>query len=424
MSDRWLILADDLTGAADSGVAFAKRGLVTEVVWGEQAREQGDVAVLAYDTDSRRLSAPAAFARQREAARRFLDPGCSLYQKIDSTLRGQPAAEIAALCATLRESGRCGCGIFAPANPAMGRTTRDAHVFVHGEPLEDTETWRRDHSYESADLAAICASAGLEPFKLPLALVRAETEALRAALSGAAEDSPRAASGRVLICDAESDEDLARIAIAARVVATPGFFIGTAGLANALAAQLPRVARAPVVLAAPSGGALIVVGSLASISRRAADELAALPGVRRVSFPVPVLLDAAFTTERSHRGAMIAAALQAGEDVLVEITRDDAPNLALGPQLAQALASCLGAALERLSGLIVTGGETATALLAQWYVSGIRLVDETEPGISLGITVGEVRVPIVTKPGGFGDASCLVRSLERLRSIRHKGSLE
>jgi uncharacterized protein YgbK (DUF1537 family) len=156
----------------------------------------------------------------------------------------------------------------------------------------------------------------------------------------------------VLICDAESDEDLARIAIAARVVATPGFFIGTAGLANAL------------------------------------------------------------------------AALQAGEDVLVEITRDDAPNLALGPQLAQALASCLGAALERLSGLIVTGGETATALLAQWYVSGIRLVDETEPGISLGITVGEVRVPIVTKPGGFGDASCLVRSLERLRSIRHKGSLE
>ncbi len=115
MSERWLILADDLTGAADSGVAFAKRGLSAEVVWGEHAREQGEVAVLAYDTDSRRLNAAAAFARQREAARRFLTPGVPLYKKIDSTLRGQPAAEIAGICATLRESGRPPCGIFAPA---------------------------------------------------------------------------------------------------------------------------------------------------------------------------------------------------------------------------------------------------------------------------------------------------------------------
>jgi uncharacterized protein YgbK (DUF1537 family) len=243
-------------------------------------------------------------------------------------------------------------------------------------------------------------------------------------MAEAGEDSPRSASGRVLICDAESDADLERIAVAARGGAAPGFFIGTAGLANALAAQVPRVARSPLTFNAPAGGTLIVVGSLASISRVAADELAAMPGVRRFAFTAPSLLDAASTAERSHTGAMIAAALQAGEDVLVEIARDHAPNLALGPQLAQALATCLGAALERLGGLIVTGGETATALLAEWYVSGIRLVDETEPGISLGITVGEVRVPIVTKPGGFGDALCLVRSLLRLRSIRQKGSLE
>jgi len=35
MPDRWLIVADDLTGAADSGVAFAQRGWVTDVSWGE-----------------------------------------------------------------------------------------------------------------------------------------------------------------------------------------------------------------------------------------------------------------------------------------------------------------------------------------------------------------------------------------------------
>jgi uncharacterized protein YgbK (DUF1537 family) len=30
---RWLILADDLTGAADAGVAFARRGWAADVAW-------------------------------------------------------------------------------------------------------------------------------------------------------------------------------------------------------------------------------------------------------------------------------------------------------------------------------------------------------------------------------------------------------
>ena len=40
-------------------------------------------------------------------------------------------------------------GIFAPANPAMGRSTRGGRVFVRDQPLEQTETWRREHTYEN-----------------------------------------------------------------------------------------------------------------------------------------------------------------------------------------------------------------------------------------------------------------------------------
>jgi uncharacterized protein YgbK (DUF1537 family) len=74
-----------------------------------------------------------------------------------------------------------------------------------------------------------------------------------------------------------------------------------------------------------------------------------------------------------------------------------------------------------MSGLVVTGGETAAAILRQCYVSRIRLLDEIEAGVSLGLMVREVSVPIVTKPGAFGDSRSLIRALDRLRSIRQTG---
>src|SRR6185503_5477350 len=104
MGESWLILADDLTGAADAAIAFARRGQRTELTWGEHfAADSSGASVLAYDCDSRRLGAAAAGAAQRAAAVRCLQRGAfsMLYKKIDSTLRGQPAAELAALCGRL-----------------------------------------------------------------------------------------------------------------------------------------------------------------------------------------------------------------------------------------------------------------------------------------------------------------------------------
>jgi len=56
-------------------------------------------------------------------------------------------------------------------------------------------------------------------------------------------------------------------------------------------------------------------------------------------------------------------------------------------------------------------------------VNGIRLVDEIEPGVSLGVTLGGASLPVVTKAGAFGDQGSLTRITERLRSIRQKGVL-
>jgi uncharacterized protein YgbK (DUF1537 family) len=60
-------------------------------------------------------------------------------------------------------------------------------------------------------------------------------------------------------------------------------------------------------------------------------------------------------------------------------------------------------------------------LLGHLGVDGIRLVDEIEPGVSLGLTLGRINVPIVTKAGAFGDEGTLARVVQRLRAIIQQG---
>ena len=400
-------MADDLTGAADAGAPFARRGHATEVIWQEMRPADG-VSVIACDTGSRGLS-PASAAERQRAAHRFLTPGAALYKKIDSTLRGQPAAEVAALCSVLRQQQRPAFAICAPANPAMGRTTRDGRVLVRGLPLEQTETWRNEHSYENADLAAIFATAGLDAVKLSLERVRAGDAALRAAIGAAY------GNGVVVICDAETDDDLACIVTAAGALPEAGFYVGTAGLAQALAASLPEAPARGLKLPATKGGILVAVGSPARVSRAAALRLAAHLGVSTVRIE-PMAGDD--VPAQALFAMSIGARLLRRETTIALL---EGPELAAGSPDAEhvrVFAHTLAVALRQAGALIVTGGETASTLLAHAGVQSVRLLDEIEPGMALGVTCGNIEVPIVTKPGAFGDEESLVRCVERLRQLR------
>jgi uncharacterized protein YgbK (DUF1537 family) len=170
-------------------------------------------------------------------------------------------------------------------------------------------------------------------------------------------------------------------------------------------------------------GALVVVGSLARASRSAARVLSTLPGLRYVPVEPELLLTETAIADRTAFVDQVAMALQAGEDVLVEILVNGTPDLALGPCLADRLADLLKPAALFASGLAATGGETAAALLAGFGVNGIRLVDEVEPGVSLGLTLGDLSIPVVTKAGAFGSENTLKHVVQRLRTIRQEGKL-
>jgi D-threonate/D-erythronate kinase len=419
MQRRWLIIADDLTGAADSAIAFAKRRLPAFVTWGEaRGDEPSDVVAMAFDAGSRQLPAAAAARRHREILERLIEPDVRVFKKIDSTLRGHAAAEIGALIDVLaarRPRLRC---VFAPAFPAGGRTTRSGRIFVHGIPLERTEFWTPARPVAEADLPALLDSAGLQSRAVSLDMVRGERARLRAEF-----DATHAAAA-ICVCDAETEDDLDRIA-AAGLDGVSTFFAGSAGLAHALAGRAALTTDRGMDAVSgevSSRGALLVVGSQAGPSRAALGPAASLAAVRRFTVSAQSLIHASEAIATLPL-AELEHAIAQGMDVLIDIAAPLNDVLTTAPLVAEALARRIAPLAAKASALMATGGDTAAALLTQCEVRGIRLVDELEPGTSLGITLGALTVPIITKSGGFGDAGSLRRIIERLRFIRQTGTV-
>src|SRR5262245_23802246 len=115
-SGKIIVLADDLSGAAEvAGIAFGW-GLSAEVQ--RQFDAEAAVDVVAVDCDSRSLSEPAAVERvHRIAAEVVASRPEWIFKKVDSVLRGHVRAEIEAILSVTRQAQ----AVLAPANPSRGR---------------------------------------------------------------------------------------------------------------------------------------------------------------------------------------------------------------------------------------------------------------------------------------------------------------
>jgi 4-hydroxythreonine-4-phosphate dehydrogenase len=407
------ILADDLTGAADCGIAFAAAGLATFVALGEAPPPPG-TEVVSVDTDSRREVEAEAVRRARVATERARAAGArALYRKIDSTLRGHVGPELAATLRVLAAPvGPQPVAVFAPAFPGTGRTTMGGEVLVKGALLERTETWRDARMQVPARPSELLRQAGLRAHVVPLARIRSGTGPLAAELERRA-----AAAVDVLVCDAEREEDLAGIARAGARLVRPVVWTGSAGLAHHLAGALglAREGRraTPLPVTRRDGPILAVVGSRSSVAREQARGLAAEPGLVRVSLDPRVLL--AGEGDPRWPGAEVARALASGADLLL-VLGEDPLGAERGPALAAAAGRLVAPHAPRLAGLVATGGDLARALLPALGATGLYLEGEVEPGVPLGVADASPPLAVVTKVGAFGDARTLSRCRAALRA--------
>jgi uncharacterized protein YgbK (DUF1537 family) len=399
------VVADDLTGALDTAAPFAAHGWRTRVVpWpGGAARARhralrravaaastgGDVIVV--DTASRHVAAGEAGRRVREAiaaasaAPRPRSRAFAFYKKIDSTLRGNLAAELAAFHAA---TGVARVPI-APAFPAQGRVTRGGAVFVDGQPLRRSAAARDVRGPAASGDVAALLPGGLE------------------------------------VLDAATDADLRRIARSLARTGRLRALAGSGGLAAALAATLGSSAHTPQPRVA--GGVLVVSGSAHPAAHA---QVRALAAGGTLALVVPA--DGRRTARELDATVHLAGeALRSGRSVAL-IAPPLAGRARVTPRAAGVVAARLAGAVRRLvttvpvGALMIVGGDTTAAIVAEMGWAPLAVAGTLQPGVALVALAppsGRARASaepawLVTKSGAFGDAQTLRRLLRRLTHPR------
>jgi uncharacterized protein YgbK (DUF1537 family) len=220
-----------------------------------------------------------------------------------------------------------------------------------------------------------------------------------------------------VVCDAQTEDDLHTVAAATLALPEKPLWVGSAGLMRALvrAGKHEVLSSSTPTRDRMKKPVLVVVGSASGASHMQFDALAQAADISCLVIPPSDLRPDADPGRQS--GAHIKVlhdALASGTDAAVMIG-DDEINLLEGPQLAAALAELIAPCLPQVGGLVVTGGETARAILVKAGISGLRMQGEIEPGVPVGLSIGEIAIPIVTKAGAFGDRTTLLRCREALR---------
>jgi uncharacterized protein YgbK (DUF1537 family) len=393
MMTRIGIVADDLTGAGDTAVQFVRAGWETELrLRPAVAPAATSARVVAVTTDSRNQTALEAAASVSAAVKQLRETGIThLYKKIDSTLRGQIRAEIhAALDGWLPAA----IAVVCPAFPAAGRTVSDGELRVNGVQVAKT-------------------AAGSDP-------VTPVTESHIPTLLGAShigrnssETSETLAarlnsSGRIVVVDASSEDDLRRLADALALLGSKAIAVGSAGLARHLA----------FAWRTPAAPAVVLVTSLQDAARRQATAVENAGACRFEPAPNDLVDDRAW----ARLSAKILDQLdETNSTLLLTAPADRSRSLpaALIPQRFAELTARIVTHRPRgrISGIVVTGGDGARALVDALEASAINLRDEVVAGVPIGTLVGGAAdgLAVVTKAGGFGDDNALVQAVESVR---------
>jgi uncharacterized protein YgbK (DUF1537 family) len=356
-----VVAADDRTGAFEVAgrLADAGNGPVAVVAWPHVPdAASGRVAVV--DLGSRHLSPGAA----RDRAADVPDSGRAGH-KIDSTLRGNWADELAARSGTRPV-------LLVPALPELGRVCTGGEVLDHGRPVHagaaGSDVRRRVTCSRPADLLR---AAGVDDV---------------VELAGA-DDVRRwlADPSGIVVADAETDAQIA--VIVGAWVAAPAAVIlaGTSAALGRAHTGTEPVATEPEV----GGPVLAVCGSVHPLAR------AQLEFAERRGTPVTYLADEITARELADHGSLVLATEIPIGDV------DEPLAVAAVAGLARGVAD-LRARVD-LGALVVIGGDTLAALVGDRPATVHGTVG---PGTAWA-TIGDDPLPVIARSGGFGSEAAL-----------------
>ncbi len=386
------IIADDLTGALDTGVQFVRAGLETVLLLSPRHALPAQVQVMS--TNSRDVDVAAAQQQAAQAAERLR--GRLIFKKIDSTMRGHIGPEIESVLRVIGVEKAVVC----PAVIEAGRRVRDGKLWVNDALLHESD-FAHDPSWPAvtSDIASLL---GLPVTHLYLKTVRAGADVLARAIS----DAPT----QIIAVDACDDSDL--VVISQAILARNYLPCGALGLARSWVRELVgsrRIELGPT-LQGSAAPVLVVAGSRHPKTRIQVHRVASERGL--VIIEVTVAMD----DSGNEQWQAMAEALSEGRSLVIraplEEIRQVSHRRALDVTLGKlTLRVCQEFELE---GLILTGGATASAVCQALETVAVRILGELQIGVPWGRLVGGVAsgLPVVTKAGGFGHADSLIRIVD------------
>ncbi|MDD3337406.1 MAG: four-carbon acid sugar kinase family protein [Lachnospiraceae bacterium] len=404
VSRRYLVIADDFTGANDTGVQLRRRGYPTEVVFAtEHIPEDRSIVI---DTESRTGTPQSAYETVKCLVQEVdFQQYEYVIKKVDSTMRGNIPQEIKALDEVYEPE----LIIFAPALPNLGRTTIQGVQCLNGVEICKTELARDPKNPVMEDsLVRLLEQVYHEPVQLKtLEEIRAE----HLEFSG----------GRIFACDAETNENLQAVVRAVRAGQKKAMYIGTAGIADNI-----------MEIENPTKPVFGVVASISTVTNRQIQYCEG-QGITMIKVPIHDLLSGEKLPQPYREEAV--AALKRGEDTILlantsydrdemQLSREAGAKrgldiIQIGDYVQEIIGKIAEQVLERteVSGVFVTGGDTALGMLRNIEAEGADILTELLVGIPMvRVTGGRFDgLKMVTKAGAFGSEDAVSFAFRKIK---------
>ncbi len=409
-----LVISDDFTGALDTGVQFSKQGvstMVTTKIAIDFSTIDEEVKVLVIDTESRHLSAEAAYqliyniiARAKESNVPYL------YKKVDSALRGNISAEIKALL----DASSASVLPFLPAYPDMKRILVNGELFIDQvlvsksifakdpyEPVMESNLLRRLWEEEAIESHLIQRQLQIDDFT------------------------------GVLVFDAQTNEDLAEQFEQLEQRNLLSLSVGCAGFAKLLAEKLfPLVTPRKYTIEQPL---VVMCGSINPITRKQLEYSEQQNHPRITLRPDQLLTKNYWYSGKGQEEIRRYLALMTNESIVLFDTFSNGMSRGMSSyrqktgiertelrfQIGQSLGALTKAIWEKRTEntFLFTGGDTLYQSMKVLGVNEVRPIAEISEGVVLStIKWRGCLMQVITKSGGFGN----VELFEKISQLAEK----
>lgn len=412
---KLLIIADDFTGALDTGVQFSSGGIKTKVIVDNhlEVREDEKNQVLVIDAETRHLSDVEAYRIIYDIVSAAEKAGIPyIYKKTDSALRGNIGSE---LTAALEASGAEVLS-FIPAFPKMNRITREGIHYIDGVPVSQS----------------VFGQDPFEPVKRDSVkeIILSQRDVLVTEVAETAKEKYSAQSG-ILVYDAVTDESLEETAFLLKKQKLCHLMAGCAGFATILPQllELHGEERQEEYL---NPRLLVVCGSVNPITRKQLAYGAKCGYTKLNLMPEQKLNQDWWETPDGEKTIQdLKEAVEAGDCCIIDSNDLEGTSATMDyagehqitlEEVRVRISQTLGMAAKKLleqdirTTFLITGGDTLLGLMKQIGSNELMPVCEMAPGSVLTKLEWQGKTyHIITKSGGFGDEKLLEQIVGKLK---------